>query len=607
MAVPAAAAAAAKVGALRKLAPFALGILAVLLILPLLLLLPVVAFFSETERQQSACGPGVAAPNAKAGEIPDALLRVYMAAGERYRVDWRLLAGIGSVETDHGRNLNVSSAGALGWMQFMPGTWAAYGVDANGDGKTDPWQMEDAVYGAANYIKALLEQEDGDVRGALFGYNHATWYVDEVLAAAKSYGYGSRNVQTTTPQAALGEFDADQAATIAQRRSGRVAFAIANSDGKIVASYRPNQRFHSASITKAMLLVAALRDHAARDLPDGLRAELGPMIRQSDNAAANAVFARVRAAGVNDVADAAGMRSLDLDTSDPVYRLGHSLISAGDQARLWSRILTLVPERHRAYATQLLSTVGATWGIPEAAGAGALVLSKAGWHPEDDGWTVVQGAQIQTAAGAIGIVVLSDGQPDEAYGHDTIKRVAAALLSGGVITPDAGCEGIGSGGPQAIRTAADRLEAMRLPYCYGGGHEFTPAKPSAGIDADCGGDVVGLDCSSSVSWVLQQAGYDIPTMDTVAFDTWTKPGRGEDGITLWNKPYGADAHIIIQIGDRFFGTSGFGHPSKGPGPAWFDTAPSAGYLAGFQPTHIPAAAAPKAPDAAAGAPVAAAT
>jgi hypothetical protein len=588
MALPAAAAVAVKAGLLRKLGPFVLGGLAVLIMVPVLGLLSVVSFFGDAERQQAmSCTVGVAAPNAQAGEIPAALLEVYMGAGQRYGVDWRLLAGIGSVETDHGRNLAVSSAGALGWMQFMPGTWATYGVDGDGDGKKDPWTMADAVYGAANYIKALLAQENGDVRGAIFGYNHATWYVDQVIAAAKNYGYGSPDTQTTSPQAALGRFDSDQAAQVAQARRGRVAFAIADGDGKIVSAFRPNQQFHSASITKAMLLVAALRDHAGEALPDGLSADLAPMIRQSDNAAANAVYARVGSAGVNAVAAAAGMRNFELDTGDPLYRLGDSLITAADQARLFSQILTLIPAGHRDYAKSLLTSVDATWGIVEAAGAGD-VLSKAGWRLEGqdgDGWTIVQGAQVPTGAGAIGIAVLSDTQPSESYGHDSVKRVASSLLtSAGIDTTApgaAGCDGIGGGGPQVLRQAADELEAMHIGYVYGGGHASTPAEPDPG-----------LDCSSSVSWVLQKAGYDVPTLATPGFIEWADPGRGEDGVTLWNKPYGNDAHIIIQIGDRFFGTSGFGHPSKGIGPAWFDTAPSAGYLAGFQPTHIPASAVP---------------
>jgi hypothetical protein len=63
--------------------------------------------------------------------IPPFLLPIYQAAGIQYGVRWEVLAAINEIETDYGRNLNVSSAGALGWMQFMPATWKTYGVDAN--------------------------------------------------------------------------------------------------------------------------------------------------------------------------------------------------------------------------------------------------------------------------------------------------------------------------------------------------------------------------------------------------------------------------------------------------------------------------------------------
>jgi len=66
--------------------------------------------------------------------VPVFLLPIYQAAGIQYGVRWEVLAAINEIETDYGRNLNVSSAGALGWMQFIPSTWNAYGVDANKDG-----------------------------------------------------------------------------------------------------------------------------------------------------------------------------------------------------------------------------------------------------------------------------------------------------------------------------------------------------------------------------------------------------------------------------------------------------------------------------------------
>ncbi len=103
-----------------------------------------------------------------------------------YGVRWEVLAAINEIETDYGRNLNVSYAGALGWMQFMPATWKAYGVDANGDGHKDPYNPVDAIFAAARYLKAA--GADTDLRRAIFAYNHADWYVDSVMMRAQVLG-----------------------------------------------------------------------------------------------------------------------------------------------------------------------------------------------------------------------------------------------------------------------------------------------------------------------------------------------------------------------------------------------------------------------------------
>ena len=118
--------------------------------------------------------------------IPPFLLPIYQAAGMQYGIRWEILAGINEIETDYGRNLNVSSAGALGWMQFMPATWKAYGVDANRDGVKDPFNPVDAIFAAARYLKAA--GADTDIRKGIFAYNHADWYVDSVLMRAQVIG-----------------------------------------------------------------------------------------------------------------------------------------------------------------------------------------------------------------------------------------------------------------------------------------------------------------------------------------------------------------------------------------------------------------------------------
>src|SRR4051812_18559915 len=119
-------------------------------------------------------------------EIPPFLLPIYQSCGTEYGIPWQVLASINKIETAFGTNLNVSSAGAQGWMQFIPSTWAAYGVDANNDGKKDPYNPVDAICAAARYLRAA--GGDKDIRQAILAYNHADWYADEVLLGANQYG-----------------------------------------------------------------------------------------------------------------------------------------------------------------------------------------------------------------------------------------------------------------------------------------------------------------------------------------------------------------------------------------------------------------------------------
>jgi murein DD-endopeptidase MepM/ murein hydrolase activator NlpD len=116
---------------------------------------------------------------------PD-LVELWQRAGSAYGIPWQVLAAINKVESNFGRNMGPSSAGAIGWMQFMPSTWERWGLDANGDGLADPWNPEDAVTAAARYLAASGGQTD--IAGAVFSYNHAQWYVDEVLQVAQLFG-----------------------------------------------------------------------------------------------------------------------------------------------------------------------------------------------------------------------------------------------------------------------------------------------------------------------------------------------------------------------------------------------------------------------------------
>lgn len=275
--------------------------------------------------EDTAVASGAFQPSAFARrDIPPGALRLYIAAGERYHLDWTILAAVGKIETDHcrmkapGVTSGSNSAGAQGCMQFLASTWALPGVGNGGD----PYTLEDSIPAAARYL--IMGGAPEDYRKALFSYNHAQWYVDDVMALA--------------------------------------------------AKYR-----------------------------------------------------------------------------------------------------------------------------------------------------------------------------------------GAATGGGGTL---------GSADADAIREAADKLDSMNIEYVYGGGH-VQPARPNPG-----------LDCSSSVSWVLQHAGIDVETMTSTGFMTWGSPGEGKD-VTIYANP----THVWMTIGNRAFGTSGFGHASRGTGPFWFDRMPGASYKSEFVARH----------------------
>ncbi|HKZ14353.1 MAG TPA: lytic murein transglycosylase [Solirubrobacterales bacterium] len=130
----------------------------------------------------------LSASTCAATAVPPVLIPIYQRASAQYGLGSQgpaILAGINAVETGFGTNLGPSSAGAEGWMQFMPSTWATYGVDANGDGVADPNNPEDAIFAAARYLSAA--GMPADTYGAIYAYNHADWYVSEVLADAGCY------------------------------------------------------------------------------------------------------------------------------------------------------------------------------------------------------------------------------------------------------------------------------------------------------------------------------------------------------------------------------------------------------------------------------------
>jgi membrane-bound lytic murein transglycosylase B len=129
--------------------------------------------------------------------IPPFLLPIYQAAAVQYGVPWQVLAAINEVETDFGTDLSVSSAGAVGWMQFMPETWLQYGVDALNAGYADPYNPVDAIFAAARYLHAAGASTN--LRTAILAYNHSEAYVESVLLRARLFAsYPNSAIATLT-------------------------------------------------------------------------------------------------------------------------------------------------------------------------------------------------------------------------------------------------------------------------------------------------------------------------------------------------------------------------------------------------------------------------
>jgi membrane-bound lytic murein transglycosylase B len=133
--------------------------------------------------------PSIPSSSCAASGVPPVLIPIYQRAADAYGLGPQgaaILASINGIESAFGTNMGPSSAGAIGWMQFLPSTWETYGVDASGDGVSDPYNPEDAIFAAARYLSAAGMPTN--TYDAIFSYNHADWYVAEVLANASCYG-----------------------------------------------------------------------------------------------------------------------------------------------------------------------------------------------------------------------------------------------------------------------------------------------------------------------------------------------------------------------------------------------------------------------------------
>ncbi|HLM30556.1 MAG TPA: serine hydrolase [Solirubrobacterales bacterium] len=254
---------------------------------------------------------------------------------------------------------------------------------------------------------------------------HLNWSIANARAAAPQPPRQSRDRDRRhrkVPTAAA----LRDAAAYAGRRDGIVAFAVLNTEGKL-RGRRMGRLFPAASTVKAMLLAAEVqrleREH--QPLDEETESLLRSMITYSDNDAADAIYARFGDAGMFRIARQAGM-----DRFTEAGHWGNAQIDAADLARLHWSMQALVDGPHRVFGLGLLGSVIAeqSWGIPEAARPKWSVRFKGGWLP--DRALVHQGAELRADGRRLSIGVLTDEQPSFEYGTETVRGVAARLLSG---------------------------------------------------------------------------------------------------------------------------------------------------------------------------------
>jgi hypothetical protein len=210
-------------------------------------------------------------------------------------------------------------------------------------------------------------------------------------------------------------------------RKGEVRFAV-RTDQRLWG-YRRTDGAHSASVVKALLLVTYLDDPRVRGRP--LKAAdhrlIDPMIRRSDNAAATRVLAFVGPQRVRAQARRVGMRRFVLNPT--IW--GASRIDASDQTRFFLHVDAHVVARHRATAMHLLRTVVASqrWGVARVRPDGWRLYFKGGWS-SGTGLVDHQVALLRHGDDRVAVAVLTTGDPDHAYGQQTLRGVFARLLRG---------------------------------------------------------------------------------------------------------------------------------------------------------------------------------
>ena len=421
-------------------------------------------------------------------EIPPFLLPIYQACGTEYGIPWEVLASINKIETGFGTNLNVSSAGAVGWMQFLPSSWEMYGVDANGDGRKDPYNPVDAICAAANYLEAAGGNEN--LYDAIFAYNHADWYVQEVLLYARAYGkLPSDLVGSLTGLTEGAHFPVAADARYADDVSARAALQsaspedVVSSEGTEVLSSSPTPRGINIFAAEGAPVVA-VNDGVIRKL--GSSPELGRFVVLEDTYGNRYTYAElgeiVREHRLV-VMPTGKEKRLPVESQDLRPRLralpGRTESegreeAATDSARLASTDGTL-QVGSKVIAGTVLARVGATEDVDShinfsirPAGKGAPQIDP---KPILDGWKLLEATAIYRAKGKNPFTARLSGAGVLLLSKEALQR--RVLADEGLSIYACGREDVAAG-------AIDRRILAMLEYLRARGFELTIASLQCG-------------------------------------------------------------------------------------------------------------------------------
>ena len=329
------------------------------------------------------------------------LMDLWKRAGSEYGIPWEVLAAINKIESNFGRNMGPSSAGAIGWMQFMPDTWLHWGTDGNGDGVADPRNAADAVTSAARYLAAAGGQTD--LRRAVFAFNHADWYVNEVLSLAQTFAGGGAfqidGMQQSLDHAQQ-QVTAVNAALVAAQ--GRITALAAVHDGWLAKQGRVNLLSDQLEIDKQATLAGVRVDAVAARI-----ARLQGSLAQAQAALAQARANAQSAAFDKGAGSLLGAPSYQGSYVFPVGG-GPGRVSASRTHHDFPAVDIAAPEGSPVYALAD-ATVISSWAVPDPnCGTGVTMRTLDGLE-----WTychlsylepaVVAGAQLK-AGDNVGLV-----------------------------------------------------------------------------------------------------------------------------------------------------------------------------------------------------------